>query len=259
MPTKFKLKTEFKVPYCYWRIASMFITNENRMLLCCSGNKSKALLEWSETGDHIQDCKLAAPVWGIAMIPGRNEAVVTLPDINSVQFVNIARMVPGKSMKVPDECHGVTVMKDMIVWGGLRKVYFVNMTGILMKTFNIGSEYLLSLETNKMGMIYCCEAGYDTLHCIDTNGTVIFSYSSPEFEVPVDMALDCKQNLYVTTLGTNKLNRLSKDRKIIDIILNKEDGLDEPYGIAFNKNYTKLYISNGRLNKDKQVLIYDCA
>ncbi|CAG2206099.1 unnamed protein product [Mytilus edulis] len=60
-------------------------------------------------------------------------------------------------------------------------------------------------------------------------------------------------------LESNKLHRLSKDGKLIDILLKKEDGLNEPFAVAFNNNYTKLYIANGQLNNKKQVLIFECA
>ncbi|VDI25106.1 Hypothetical predicted protein [Mytilus galloprovincialis] len=255
MPTKFKLKNEFKVPYSNGRIASIIVTNDNKLLLCYSGNDSKALSIWSETGDHFQDCKLAASAWGIAIIPGTNEAVVTLPSINSIQFVNITNMTQGKLMKVSDHCYGITVIKDMIVLGGMGKVYFLTMTGSLIKTFNVGSGNLHTLKTGKMEMIYCCEAVNNTLHCIDINGTIIFSYKSTEFIGAEDVALDGKENLYVTTWRSNKLHRLSSDGKLLDTLLKKEDGLNAPFAVAFNKNYTKLYISNGH----KEVLIFDCA
>ncbi|VDI72364.1 blast:Transcription intermediary factor 1-beta [Mytilus galloprovincialis] len=259
MPTKFKLKNEFKVPYSQGRISSIVVTKDNRLLLCYTGDKSNALSIWSETGDHIQNCDIAGTAWSIACIPGTNEAVATLPSLHSIQFVNIASMVPGKVMKVPDKCYGVTVIKEMIVMGGMGKVYFFSMTGNLIKTFNIGSDYLNSLKANKMGMIYCCETGNDTLYCIDIKGKVIFSYKSPGFNGPVDMALDGKENLYVTTWRSNTLHRLSSDGKLHDILLKAEDGLRQPYAVAFNKNYTKLYIANGLGTVNKNVLIFDCA
>ncbi|XP_071150433.1 E3 ubiquitin-protein ligase TRIM71-like [Mytilus edulis] len=259
MLTKFKLKTEFRVPYSQGKISSMVVTKDNRLLFCYTGDKSNALSIWSETGYHIQDCALAGTAWGIAMIPGTNEAVVTLPSLHSIQFVNIASMVPGKIIEVPDKCYGVAVIKDMIVLGGKGKMYFFSMTGSLQKTFNVGRRVLHSLKTSKMDMTYCCEADNDTLHCIDFNGTVIFSYQSPpDFDGPVDITFDGKDNLYVTTWRSNKVHRISLDGNLIDILLKKEIGLDEPYGIAFNKNYTKLFIANGKC-ENKQVLIYDCA
>ncbi|XP_071150436.1 uncharacterized protein [Mytilus edulis] len=259
MPTKFTLKNEFKVPFLNGKISSIVVTNDNRLLLCYTGDKRKALSIWSETGDLIQNCDIAGTAWGITFIPGTNEAVVTLPSLHSIQFVNIASMVPVKVMKVPDKCYGVTVIKEIIVMSGMGKVYFFSMIGNLIKTLNIGSDYLHSLKTGKMGMIYCCDTGNDTLHGIDSNGTVIFSYKSPGFNGPIDMALDGKDNLYVTSWRSNLLHRLSKDGKLIDILLKKEDGLDVPHGIAFNKNYTKLFIANGQYFGDKQVSIFDCA
>ncbi|CAC5377881.1 unnamed protein product [Mytilus coruscus] len=259
MPTKFKLNNHVKLPYPNVGTASIVVTNDNRLLLCYSEDKSKSLSVWSETGDHIQNCVLAGTAWGIAIIPGTNEVVVTLPSIKSIQFVNITSLVPGKAMKVPDKCYGVTVIKEMIVLGGIGKVYFLSMTGSLIKSFHIGSDYLNSLKANKMDMIFCCETGNDTLHCIDIKGTVIFSYKSPSFNGPIGMAFDGKENLYVATWKPNILHRLLKDGKLIDILLKKEDGLNEPYAVAFNKNYIKLYIANGLGTVNKDVLIFDCA
>ncbi|XP_052080154.1 E3 ubiquitin-protein ligase Midline-1-like [Mytilus californianus] len=259
MPTKFKLKNEFKLPYINGRISSIVVPNDNRLLLCYWGDKSKALSIWFDTGDHIQECALAGAAWGIAIIQGTNEAVVTLPSIDSIQFVNITSMFPGKVMEVPDKPYGVTIVKNMIVLGGAGKVYFLTMTGSLMKTFNVGSGKLYSLKTGEMDMIYCCEADKDRLHCIDINGTVIFSYASPDVIGPADIALDGKENIYVTICTSNELHRLSPDGKLLDILLNAEDGLNKPCGIAFNKNYTKLYIANGPYRQNKHILIFDCA
>ncbi|CAC5377880.1 unnamed protein product [Mytilus coruscus] len=232
MPTKFKIKNEFQVPYPDGRI-SCIVTNDNRLLLCFLGDKCRALSIWSGTGDHIQDCALADYAWGIAIIPGTNEAVVTLPLIKSVQFLNITSLVPGKVVKVSDRCQGVAVIKNIIILGGIGKVYICSMEGSLLKTFDVGHGCLHSLKANKTDMIYCCEAK--------------------------DMVLDGKENLYVTTWGTNKLHRLSPAGKLLDIVLKKEDGLNEPYAVAFNKNYTKLYIANGLGTENKEVLIFDCA
>ncbi|VDI72360.1 Hypothetical predicted protein [Mytilus galloprovincialis] len=174
MPTKFNFENKFDVPYRNGRIISIVVLNNNRLLLCFNGNKSSALSIWSDTGDHIQDCQLAAPAWGIAIIPGKDEVVVTLPAMNSIQLVNISTMEPGKVMTVPDSSYGVTVVKDMIVLGGKGKVYFLSITGSLMKTSEVGRRNLFSLKGNKTNVIYCCEADGDTLYCIDINGAVIF-------------------------------------------------------------------------------------
>ncbi|CAC5377167.1 unnamed protein product [Mytilus coruscus] len=260
MPAKFKFENKFDVPYRNGRIGSIVVLNDNRLLLCFNGDQSSALSLWSETGDHIHDCNLAAPARGIAIIPGTNEAVVTLPTMTSIQFVNLTNMAPCKVIKVPGISYGVTVTKEKnIVLGGEGKVYFLNITGSHMKTFHVGRKKLFSLKVNKMNVIYCCESDNNALHCIDINGAVIFSFSSSGFRRPVDIALDGKENLYVTNWFTNKLTRLSPEGKLLDILLMKKDGLNDPYAVAFNKNYTKLYIANGRQTKNKEVLIFDCA
>lgn len=131
-------------------------------------------------------------------------------------------MVPGKTMNFPDKSYGISVIKDMIVLGGMEKLYFLSMTGSLLKTFNVGSSYLYSMKTGKVNMIYCCSGTDDTLHCIDINGTVIFSHKSPDFKGPVDLAIDGKENLYMTIYRSHQLHRLSKEGNLNNILLRRK-------------------------------------
>jgi hypothetical protein len=44
-----------------------------------------------------------------------------------------------------------------------------------------------------------------------------------------------------------------------DIVLSEYDGVDEPWGITFNNDFTKLFIINGAIfGAGKTVLVYSC-
>jgi hypothetical protein len=47
---------------------------------------------------------------------------------------------------------------------------------------------------------------------------------------------------------------LSPDGTFRDIVLSEHDGIDQPLGIAFNNEFTKLFI----INRGETVLVYSC-
>jgi sugar lactone lactonase YvrE len=51
-------------------------------------------------------------------------------------------------------------------------------------------------------------------------------------------------NLYVTAYESNNVHCFTPDGKHTGIMLKKEDGLDQPYGIAFSKKSSKVFIYN---------------
>lgn len=66
-------------------------------------------------------------------------------------------MEPSSVSEVPGKCHGVPIVKDMIVLGGKVKVYFLSMTGSLKKQIIVGGGHFYSLKVNKANMIFCCD------------------------------------------------------------------------------------------------------
>ena len=64
--------------------------------------------------------------------------------------------------------------------------------------------------------------------------------------------------LFTTTYGglhSDDIHRLSPDGTFRDIVLSEHDGVDEPWSITFNNDFTKLFIIN---NRGKTVLVYSC-
>jgi hypothetical protein len=56
--------------------------------------------------------------------------------------------------------------------------------------------------------------------------------------------VDRQGHVYISGRNSNDIHRLSPDGTFRDIILNKHDGVDWPYGITFSNDFTKLFIIN---------------
>ena len=89
------------------------------------------------------------------------------------------------------------------------------------------------------------------LCCINLDGQVIYRYDIPGED---GLAVDRQGYIYISGLLSNDIQRLSPDGTFRDIVLSKRDGIDQPFGIAFNNNFTKLFV----INRGKSVLVYSC-
>jgi hypothetical protein len=103
---------------------------------------------------------------------------------------------------------------------------------------------MYSLYCGKDKTLYCCDADNDTLYGIKQDGTILFSFTSDDFGRPIGVAAAVNGNLYVTAKKSNNLHCFTPDGKHKGIMLKKEDGLNEPYGIAFSKMSSKVFIAN---------------
>jgi sugar lactone lactonase YvrE len=58
------------------------------------------------------------------------------------------------------------------------------------------------------------------------------------------LAVDQQGHVYISGCDSDDIHRLSPDETFRDIVLSKHDGVDEPWGITFNNDFTKLFIIN---------------
>jgi sugar lactone lactonase YvrE len=65
--------------------------------------------------------------------------------------------------------------------------------------------------------------------------------------------VDQQGHVYISR--ADDIHRLSPDGTFRDIVLSEHDGVDEPRGITFNNDFTKLFIIN---NRGESVLVYSC-
>ena len=168
-------------------------------------------------------------------------------------------MTTGRKIKTSCRCFGIAIMHNEIyLGGGDGKLYQMDMNGNQLKAFSVGNSPLYSLQVMSNDMILCCQADGDSkLYCVRRDGSIVYTYSSTYFDGPVGTTMDRKGNIYVTCYWSNSVHCLSPDGKLVSTILNKDDGLSWPYGIAFNKNCDKLYIANAKYD-EKRVLIFKC-
>jgi uncharacterized protein YjiK len=150
-----------------------------------------------------------------------------------------------------EECRGITAVKDKIYIGGEDKVLILNTDGLRLREIKTDGGIISSLLYNERNDQLLLRQD-DELCCINLDGHAIYRY---DIEGSEGLAVDRQGHVYISGRNSNDIHRLSPDGTFRDIILNKHDGVDWPYGITFSNDFTKLFIIN---DGGEAVLVYSC-
>jgi hypothetical protein len=243
--TEFIKQDEINLTY---DVTDMAVTSDNKLLLCHYSDKKVDIYKDYKT--YEDEISFTSKPWCITVVPCTDKAVVGLPEENSIQFINTTNNTKDNKINIGDLCYGVTAVKDKIYISGGDKVIILNIDGsFVRKIATHGYNYnLLYNERNDQLLL----RQDDRLCCINLDGHVIYRYDISGYE---GLAVDQQGHVYISGRHSHDIHRLSPDGTFRDIVLSKHDGVDEPWSITFNNDFTKLFIIN---NGGKSVLVYSC-
>jgi hypothetical protein len=233
-------------------VTDMAVTSDNKLLLCDYSHQKVYIYKDYKT--YEDEMSLTSSPYGITVVPCTDKAVVTLPEEDSIQFINTTNNTKDNKINIGEWCGGVTAVKDKIYIGGGGKVIILNIDGSFVREITTdGLNYnLLYNERNDQLLL----RQYGTLCCINLDGHVIYTY---DISGNQGLAVDQQGHVYICGRGSQDIHRLSPDGTFRDIVLSKHDGVDGPWSITFNNDFTKLFIIiNGGIYGGETVLVYSC-
>jgi hypothetical protein len=230
-------------------ITDMAVTSDNKLLLCNYYDDKVYIYKDYKT--YEDEISLTSPPECITVVPCTDKAVVTLPQEKSIQFINTTNNTKDNKINIGEWCGGVTAGKDKIYIGGRDKVIILNIDGSLVRKIATDDYNNNLLYNERNDQLLLRQIG--RLCCINLDGHVIYRYDISGYE---GLAVDQQGHVYIC--GADDIHRLSPDGTFRDIVLSKHDGVDEPWSITFNNDFTKLFIINGGLLGGKTVLVYSC-
>ena len=256
----------FQVSHRYQTICTnmlgMIATCDGRLLLCNFSGEQGGVVVYGENGKYIKKVTLKDAPFDIAFIPRIDQYVVTLPVINSIQFIN-KDFTLDKCVKVKytnqDKCtnylYGVTTSHQYIYICENMQILVLNFSGIGLREISI----------NGIGCIWYISVGNDSkLYVADAAGD-LFSVEGEtgklkQFTSPVNrcslgkIVMDTSGNMYSPDRVSNCVCKLSSDLKLTKIIT--DSNFNEIYAICFNKNCSKLFVAN---NRGKSIIVFNCT
>jgi hypothetical protein len=248
--TEFIKEGEVKLKHVeQYALTAMAVTSDNKLLLC--NYKSSRVDIYKDCKTYEDKITLTSGPECITVVPCTDKAVVTLPTEDSIQFINTTNYTKDNKIKIGEWCWGVTVVKDKIYIGGEDKVLILNTDGSRVReitTDDANNINVLYNERNDQLLL----RQYERLCCINLDGHVIYRY---DISGIMRLAVDQQGHVYISGEDSHDIHRLSPDGTFRDIVLSKHDGVDTPGGIAFNNDFTKLFII---IRGGETVLVYSC-
>jgi hypothetical protein len=231
-----------------YNLTDMAVTSDNRLLICNYDSTDPKVYFYKDYKTYEDEISLTSEPYGITVVARTDKAVVTLPCNNSIQFINTTNNTKDKKVHIGDNYYGVTAVKDNIYLGGYDKVIILDINGSRVREIQTDGGYSCGLFYNERNdqMLLRHSGG---LCCISLDGQVIFRYN---ISGDKGLAVDRQGHVYLS--GSNDIQRLSPDGTFHDIVLSARDGIDEPWGITFNNDFTKLFV----ISRGTSVLVYSC-
>jgi hypothetical protein len=235
-------------PDVHYSLSDMAVTSDNKLLLCNYSDKKVYIYKDYKT--YEDEIWLTSSPFCITLVPCTDKAVVTLPDEESIQFINTTNNTKDNKIDIGELCLGVTAVKDNIYIGGRDKVIILNIDGSLVRKIATTGLNNNLLYNERNDQLLLRQIG--GLCCINLDGHVIYRY---DISGLLGLAVDQQGHVYISGLHSHDIHRLSPDGTFRDIVLSKHDGVDGPWSITFNNDFTKLFIIN---NRGESVLVYSC-
>ena len=234
----------------HYGFTDMVVTSDNKLLLCNYKSSHPKVYIYKDYTTYEDEISFTSQPYGITVVPCTDKAVVTLPVEKSIQFINTTNNTKDKKINIGEQCTGVTVVKDKIYISGNNKVLILNTDGSRVREITTDGGYNYNLLYNERNdQLLLKQDG--RLCCINLDAHVIYRYN---ISGRLGLAVDRQSHVYISGRDSNNIQRLSPDGTFHDIVLSEHDGVDRPWGITFNNDFTKLFIING----GKTVLVYSC-
>ncbi|XP_063448485.1 uncharacterized protein LOC134728015 [Mytilus trossulus] len=231
---------------------SVSVTDDNKLLITNIKSSAPKLYVYRDCKDYETEITFSSAPYCVAVIPGTNRAVITLPYAMSIQFINTTTMTKSDKVNMGFECNGITAGRDRIYVGGTGgTIKALDTNGKILKTIRQRSEDIYIMVYNDLHdqLIVRC---FNKLLCVKVDGTLVYSKNVSGVS---GVILDRQRNIYFAGFETHNIQRISSDEENCEEMLNKDNDIDYPYGMCFNNDFTKLFVIN---NYRKSVCVYKC-
>lgn len=164
----------------------------------------------------------------------------------NIELINITSGQKEKQIKISKKCHGITNEQERIIYCSKgNDILSVDFSGNNAFTVVEQPEMSdLNHVTASRGKLYHTNSTNDTVTCYKITGEKVWEYNDKSVLKAIrGVTTDKDANVYVACKGNNSIVVISPDGKQARRLVGKEDGLNQPYGIYFDKAKNNLLIA----------------
>jgi hypothetical protein len=230
---------------CY--ITGMTLLTPDLLIITDCDNKAVKMVDFSSqsVSDQLQLDDVPRDITTVAS----NELAVTLPNIQTIQFISISsnKLIKKPTVKVDGEYQGISCYQDKLVLSFLHpaKLQIFDMNGTVLTTIDGKNifQYPRYITCNRSS-IYVSDWGMKTVTRLNWQGDVIGSYSG--MSDPKGMSLSEDGTVFVCDWGRNVIEEISGDCSTGKVVLKD---LKRPGAVCWCGETKKLYYSCIALNE----------
>ena len=240
---------------------------DGQLLVCDKTNRNIKLLNSNfETTDRLS---LACWPNDISAVD-RVTAVITLPDLNQLQFIDILlSLKAGKQIKLDKRCWGVDVVRDDIYVichdnPDNAEIRVFDKNGTFIRKIpdvnnNLSSlrcPYYIAVNTTS-SKIYVSDWKTDTVRCVSVDGSLVFDYKHDDLRAPRTVIADVEGNIIVCgedSCDIHVVTSTGQHHSVLYTVKGRRD--NECYSVAYRPTDRTLVV--GFWN-DNNLLVLECA
>ncbi|XP_060573361.1 uncharacterized protein LOC132731237 [Ruditapes philippinarum] len=244
-------------------ISSLLVLSEQTLLISYYTKFSIPVIIYDVGTSHanyMDDIKFDAKPFGITKVSDYKVAV-TFPDKRMIRMITFSEDMKVLDItKIPGNgyCTGIAYRNPYLVvsYWNPASIKILSMSGEVVKTFDkddngqklfIKPWYLNVSPDNTM--IYVSDRKEHTVTCLNYDGKVKAVYKDDQLKRPHQLAVDEYGSVYVCGFHSGNIHQLSSDLTKVKILVDKNDGLDQPRSVAYCPNTKRLFV--GMPNKIK--------
>ena len=234
-----------------WITGFCFMPSGDLVLCDCYNSKLKLLDRTFKVKDSLS---LNVNPWSLSVIDNSN-VIVTLPITKQLQYVQLVpHMKVDRVIKLDKKCWDVAVTDNEIYVScynapGEGEVRVLDLSGNLKRKLGVnkdgsyqfqGPYYLTVSTTGKK--IFVSDEKTSIISCMTPDGNIIYQYKGDDLRWPEALFVDAGDNIFVCDRDSNNVQVITADGRKYGTLISANDGLLDPYSIAFREADNMLVV-----------------
>ncbi|XP_071168981.1 E3 ubiquitin-protein ligase TRIM71-like [Mytilus edulis] len=230
--------------YNFSGIAGCSISPTGDLILIDNGNHRLLILK--EDGTLKSDIPLSTqlPVDGTCM--DDKTVAVSFTVSKQIQIIKVSTKTVDRTIQTAGNCFGLCYSYDHLLYcdtdRGIQKVNMSdNCSSTLVKDNTLSAWSYIASSKDR---IFYTNYSTHKVTCCSLTGEKIWENKEQLIRSPRGISVDKDSNVYITSFGNKSIVVLSPDGKQARKLLGKDDGIGDPFGLAFDVKKENLLVAN---------------
>ena len=241
---KLTLHTTFKIPnrtgYNY--ITGCTVCPNGKMIFVDYNNSRLIILKEDGTLDKVISCSLGY-LFDVTCLDDTTAAVSTY---NGIEIINMDSTKTKRRIMTSKPCHGITYHNGVLLWCEIQRGIQMmkpsdDRVTNLVKQINLPYDSYLTTCGNR---IYQANRNTGTVTCYTIKGEKLWEFKDVSvLKDPFGVTVDANSHVYVTSYRSHSVVVLEPDGRQGRQLMSRDDGLEYPTGIYFDKCKDNLLVA----------------